>query len=218
MSQTARPVSKPTRRTRVAEIERTANGQSAAVQSRIEAGSMVGSRSTNDTPAARLLRRDGRHPSFIAFEEAVLTYCIDAAEMLAVPKSLAAIYGVCFASPVPLSFSEITERLDISSGSISQGLHVLREIGALRVTPSDTDRQDRYTPDFEMRRLVSHFIDNRLSRQLDASGGTLRTISLRIPRASSMSSVLTARVDTLSKWHDQTRAMLPLIKTFLKLT
>lgn len=63
----------------------------------------------------------------------MVSFFIDAADMLGVPKSVAAIYGICFASPEPLSFSDINERLDISSGSISQGLRVLREVGALKV-------------------------------------------------------------------------------------
>ena len=67
----------------------------------------------------RLIRADGRPSDVVAFEEAVVAFFFEAAEILGVPKSLAAIYGICFASPVPLSFSEVQERLDISAGSIS---------------------------------------------------------------------------------------------------
>jgi len=68
-----------------------------------------------------MIRAAGRPADVVAFEEAVVAFFFDAAEILGVPKSLAAIYGVCFASPEPLSFSEVQERLDISAGSISQG-------------------------------------------------------------------------------------------------
>ena len=47
----------------------------------------------------------------------------ESAVLLGVPKSLAAIYAVCFASPEPLSFTDVRERLDISAGSISQYSH-----------------------------------------------------------------------------------------------
>jgi hypothetical protein len=68
----------------------------------------------------RLIRGDGRPPEVVAFEEAVVEFFLEASEALAVPKSLAAIYGVCFASPVPLSYTEVRDRLGISSGSVSQ--------------------------------------------------------------------------------------------------
>ena len=64
-----------------------------------------------------------------AFDAAVVDFFVDAAGLLGVPKSVAAIYGIVFASPEPLSFADIAARLDISKGSISQGLRILREIG-----------------------------------------------------------------------------------------
>ncbi len=74
----------------------------------------------------RLIRADGRPTDVVAFEEAVVAFFLETAEILGVPKSLAAIYGVIFASPVPLSFSEVQERLDISAGSISQPREAIR--------------------------------------------------------------------------------------------
>ena len=70
-----------------------------------------------------------------------MAFFLEAADILGVPKSVAAIYGICFASPQPLGFSEIQARLDISAGSISQGLRVLREIGALKVADFAANRE-----------------------------------------------------------------------------
>ena len=53
-----------------------------------------------------------------------------------VPKSVGQIYGLLFASPEPLSFSDIVERLDISKGSASQGLQLLRALGAINLAGS----------------------------------------------------------------------------------
>jgi hypothetical protein len=46
-----------------------------------------------------LVLADGRDPENVRFEVAVITCFVDAADLLGVPKSLAAIYGICFASP-----------------------------------------------------------------------------------------------------------------------
>ncbi|PTX98387.1 hypothetical protein [Opitutus sp. ER46] len=80
----------------------------------------------------RLVRAEGRPPAQVEYEQSLVAFFVEGAQMLGIPKSVAAIYGICFASAEPLSFSDINERLDISSGSISQGLRVLKEVGALK--------------------------------------------------------------------------------------
>lgn len=180
----------------------------------------------------------------VAFEEAVVSFFIDAADMLGVPKSVAAIYGICFASPEPMSFSDINERLDISSGSISQGLRVLREVGALKVAESGKSveqsngrttpdpkldgaavkqllvrSRDRYEPDLELRKLVLHWIEKRLQKQLAAGRDSLAAMMAAIPKTSTASTkVLRERCVALKTWQDKAHSLLPLAKTFLKLT
>ena len=52
---------------------------------------------------------------------------------LGLPRSIGGIYGLLYASPEPLSFSDIVERLEISKGSASQGLQLLRSLGAINI-------------------------------------------------------------------------------------
>ena len=73
-----------------------------------------------------------RVPDAAAFEQAMVGFFTEAAEMLGLPKSVAAIYAVIFASPRPLSFADVETRLQLSKGSVSQGLRFLRQIGAIR--------------------------------------------------------------------------------------
>lgn len=75
---------------------------------------------------------NGRPGDVIAYEEEMVRFFVDAADLLGVPKSLAAVYGIIFATPEPLSFSEIAAKLNFSNGSVSQALRVLREMGAIR--------------------------------------------------------------------------------------
>jgi hypothetical protein len=58
---------------------------------------------------------------------------------LGLPRSIGEIYGLIYASPEPLSFSDIVERLEISKGSASQGLQLLRSLGAINI--ADAKRQ-----------------------------------------------------------------------------
>lgn len=209
----------------------TASGKAFAI------GALPGDRTSG------LVRSDNRSADELAFDNAVVSYFIDAAEMLGVPKSVAAIYGICFASPEPLSFSDINERLEISSGSISQGLRVLREVGALKIAPTSrtveplTGRaereqqidgsavkqllarsRDRYEPDLELRNLVLHWIEMRLQKQLSSGRNRLQEIVNSLSQTDGAFTTLRVRFESLQTWQDKAHSLLPIAKTFLKLT
>lgn len=181
---------------------------------RIQAPSTVAA----GTGASGLVRGEGRAPEVVAFESQVVDFFVSAAEMLGVPKSVAAIYGVLFASPLPLSFATISARLDLSKGSISQGLRALREIGAVKEVSTPADRAELFTPDTEMRKLIAHFLETRVQQQLDS--GKRRIAAFEAPLESfspAEQKVLKARLHKLQRWHDRTRKLVPVIRAFLKL-
>lgn len=166
-----------------------------------------------------LVRVADRRRAIVAFDQAVVAFFVDTADILGVPKSVAAIYGICFSSAEPLSFADIEARLEISKGSISQGLRVLREAGALKVHTSKLERCDRFGPDLELRNLMLRFIDGRLSGHLSAGKTRLMEIGEAIPLGSDAEAkILRNRIASLQTWHDKGRALLPIIKGFLKLT
>lgn len=169
-----------------------------------------------------------RPKAIILFEEEMVGLFIDAADLLGLPRSVAAVYGLLFASPQPLSFSEIAARLNFSSGSVSTGLKTLREMGAVRVAEAmngqggegeePTRRRDRYEPDTEMRRLLQRFIEQRLETQLSRGKTRLATLQGAASAfAAADRKVMELRLSKLRRWHDRTRAMMPVIRTFLKL-
>ena len=166
-----------------------------------------------------LLQKEGRPASVMEFEKAVVDFFVDAADLLGVPKSVAVLYGIVFASPSPLSFSDIEERVDLSKGSISQGLRVLREMGAIKEVSTAADRAELFTPDLEMRRLIQRFLEQRLKHQLDAGKTRLGLLQRALPDLKkSETEILRARVKRLRSWHTKARALLPIAQTFLKLT
>ena len=153
-----------------------------------------------------------------AFDAAVVDFFVDTAGLFGVPKSVAAIYGIVFASPVPLSFSDIETRLDISKGSISQGLRILREIGAVKEISTPADRVELFTPDLELRKLIARFISSRLQTQLTAGQKRLTAIADHVPTTDvAHAELLRQRLKHLTGWHTKARALLPVARTFLKL-
>jgi DNA-binding transcriptional regulator GbsR (MarR family) len=172
-----------------------------------------------DGSASGLVLGEGRGAGVIAFENQVVDFFVSAAELLGVPKSVAAIYGVLFASPLPLSFAAISARLDLSRGSISQGLRALREIGAIKEVSTPADRAELFTPDTEMRRLIAHFLESRVQQQLDSGKKRLAAFEPPLETYSSAEQrILKQRLAKLQRWHDRTRKLLPVIRTFLKLS
>jgi DNA-binding transcriptional regulator GbsR (MarR family) len=170
------------------------------------------------TPTASgLVRSAGRAIDLIAFEEAIVDFFVDAAELLGVPKSVAAIYGIVFASPVPLSFADIGERLDFSKGSISQGIRVLKEVGALREVSASTDRMELFEPEMELRKLVVRFLENRIEKQLETGRARLAGLQRSIPNLNPAAAKLRERVKHLQGSHDKARALVPIARAFLKL-
>jgi DNA-binding transcriptional regulator GbsR (MarR family) len=154
----------------------------------------------------------------IRFELGVVEFFVYATEMLGVPKSVAGIYGVIFASAQPICFADIEVRLKISKGSISQGLRLLSGIGAIKTIRVARDRREFYTPDMELRKLILRFLENRLQIQLVTGEERLERIIRAVPATDLKEAEhLTRRLNYLRIWHVKARALLPLAKTFLKL-
>lgn len=167
---------------------------------------------------AGLVRMDGRAEEIAAFEAAMVGFFVEAADLMGVPKSVAALYGICFAAPEPMSFADIEQKLDLSKGSISQGLRFLREVGALKEVSAAADRVERFEPDMELRKLASRWLEERLEKQLLSGRSRLQAIGKSIPAGRKSSArILKARLKALQNWHDRTRSLLPVVKTFLKL-
>jgi DNA-binding transcriptional regulator GbsR (MarR family) len=160
-----------------------------------------------------------RHAAVLDFESSVVDFFGASADLIGVPRSLAAIYGVIFASPAPLSFAEIEARVNLSKGSVSQGLRTLREIGAIKEVSSKADKAKLFEPDLEMRKLIARYLDNRFEAQM--KGGRERLDRLkdnlrRLPAADRRT--LALRLDRLESWHTRSRRLLPVIRTFLQIT
>lgn len=216
---------------------------------------------TPDAAVPSLVLGEGRSPEVVAFENRMVGFFVDAAELLGVPKSVAAIYGLIFATPEPLSFSEIAARLDFSNGSVSQGLKILREMGAIKEAsssqlsansskltatssqPSANSAQQPansskltansstsgsklrarsvqcFEPDTEMRRLIQRFIEQRLEAQLQRGETSLTALEQTATvHAGADRKVIDQRLAKIRRWHDRTRALVPMMKAFLKLT
>jgi len=170
------------------------------------------------TASDSLVIANGRPEDVVAFERLVVEFFLEAADLLGVPKSVAVIYGLFFATAEPMCFAEVEERLDISKGSVSQGLRVLREVGALKPVQVAGDRREFFIPDLGLRKLIVRWLDQRLQKQLEAGRSRLAELRRGIPAGrSNQTAELRTRLEQLKGWHSKARALLPVAKAFLVL-
>jgi len=80
-------------------------------------------------------------------------------------------------------------------------------------------RRDYFAPDLELRKLVVHFLDERLQRQLTDGSERLKQLSRSLPDSGTdNTATLRERIRQLKNWHDKTKSVVPVIKTLLALT
>lgn len=160
-----------------------------------------------------------RADATVAFERALIYFFEEATDLLGVPKSVAGIYAVIFASPTPVSFAEIEARLGISKGSVSQGLRMLRKGGAIREVSLSDDPVERFAPELEMRQLIAGFIDSRLSTELDRARERLTALRRQLQDLPAEEARLVkVRVQTLERWQRRSRVMVTTIGRVLQLS
>jgi len=169
-------------------------------------------------PAQRLksLKRPGSAARLSPAEVGVVELFVRLTQVLAVPKSLGEIYGLLFISAAPVTFEEIVQRLNISSGSASSGLRVLRGTGAIRTVYVAGDRRDHYAAEIELRKLAAGFLRIQLGDSLTHGDELLTTLANPSPPAPDPSGFLADRLRLLHRWHQQAKSALPLILNILE--
>ena len=150
-------------------------------------------------------------------ERQVLAVFVDGVRVLGLPRSIGEIYGLLFISPSALALDDLVQRLRISKGSASQGLRMLKNLGAVREANGGEDRRTYYEPAIELKRLVGGFIREQIRPHLD-SGKT--KIDLLAEGARSLQDpvrrqFLSDRMERLDTWMTSSAKVLPFLQKLL---
>lgn len=153
-------------------------------------------------------------------ESEVIAIFVQMTQVLGVPRSLGEIYGLLFATPQPLSFQDIADRLKLSKGSVSQGLKFLRAIGAIKPVVIAGDRREFFEPETELRALVSGFLRERLTPQLESWGARAKALKVSnfigdAKAAPEQVKTLSNRLDKLKTWQKRANIVLPMVGKLL---
>jgi hypothetical protein len=175
-----------------------------------------------------------------AFQVECVQFFAEVVQIFGVPKSVGQIYGVLYASPAPLSFSDIVQQLEISKGSASQGLQLLRSLGAIKVanpklkalsdkleavqTPTplnplpivpDGGRREYYEPELSLRKLVSGVLRERVAPLAAAGAERLALLRELAEQDGANGSFYLDRVKQLGSWRRRLKTVLPVLSALL---
>lgn len=138
---------------------------------------------------------------------------------MGVPNSVGAIYGLLFASPEKLCFTHIVEELEMSKGSVSQGLTFLRQSGAINVVSVRDDRREFFEPELGLRRLAGGGIREKLQPLARGSRASLIRLRREAARgAIDKRSFQMRRVEQLETRHRQLGNVIPVVTALLSAT
>jgi DNA-binding transcriptional regulator GbsR (MarR family) len=132
------------------------------------------------------------------------------------PRSIGEIYGFLFAQAQPQPMEILIRRLSISVGSASQGLKLLKSIGAVKATFQPGDRREFFSAQTELRKLVVGLIKERVEPHLDSGNARIDFMlqsARKLPAADR--AILQGRVEILKNWKGKASKMLPFVVRFL---
>jgi len=155
--------------------------------------------------------------SIRAIDARIISFFQDGAKMLGLPKSVGEIFGLLYASPKPLTMADILEQLQISKGSVSQGLKMLRTLGAVQEVDYGDDRKTYFQANVELKQIVGGFIREEIRPHLQSGQSKLKAIREELDevREPELRAFYEGRIDRLGRWSKQMNLVLPLLQKFL---
>lgn len=145
--------------------------------------------------------------SLTELEREVIGYFAPWGEVLGVPPSVAAIYGLLYASGTPIEFDAIRAKLGMSTGSVSQGLLFLRRRELVTATKAGEDRRERYAAVPSLGKFVQAQLKHEVQPRLES--GNARLDRLRELTAGDAEGAV--RIERLAGWNRRGRELLPML-------
>jgi DNA-binding transcriptional regulator GbsR (MarR family) len=158
----------------------------------------------------------GRRPSRPTFRpldahEIELTdFFVRMAAIIGVPRSVAEIYALLYASPEALDFGHIQGRLGISKGSVSQGLKFLRDHEMILALKAPGSRRERWQPTPSLAASLVALLRSQVLPTLERAQPSLQRI-LAAAQARGDQPEVIERLTRLNRWNNRALELAPLL-------
>jgi len=155
--------------------------------------------------------------SLSEIEQQIINLCADGMRVVGLPKSIGEIYGLFLISREDLSLDDLVRQLRISKGSASQGLRVLRTLGAIREVHTGDARRSYYEADVNLKKLVGGFIREQVRPHLQSGEEKLRMIATLVQEEADpeLRAFYQQRIARMEHWAKQAKLVLPLLQRVL---
>jgi HTH-type transcriptional regulator, glycine betaine synthesis regulator len=120
-----------------------------------------------------------------------------------------------YASPRPLGFAEVVEKLNISKGSASQGLQLLRELGAIMEAAGVNGRGVTYEPELSLRQLVTGVLRERIAPMTRPGAEHMKRLKTIAQESVEHTEFYLGRAKQLETWRKRFTTVLPLLTVLL---
>ncbi len=160
---------------------------------------------------------DGDQYDLDPLERQVVSVFVDGVRVLGLPRSIGEIYGLLFISPTALSLDDLVHKLRMSKGSASQGLRMLKSLGAVREAEGGAERRTYYEPAIELKRLVGGFIREQIRPHLENGKTKINQLAETAEAIDDPErrKFLGERVDRLDHWMRSGGRVLPVLQKLL---
>lgn len=160
---------------------------------------------------------DGDQQELDPLERQVVAFFVDGVRVLGLPRSIGEIYGLLFISETALSLDDLVRRLHISKGSASQGLRMLKSLGAVREAEGGAERRTYYEPAIELKRLAGGFIREQIRPHIDSGKSKVERLAetARHEPDPARRKFLGERVERLETWMRSGGRVLPVLQKLL---
>ena len=176
---------------------------SATPQAQVQDTEQLSNKSKNSAPLEKIQRE-------------VIALFVNGVRVLGLPKSIGEIYGLLFISPDPLALDVIVRKLQISKGSVSQGLRFLRNLGAVKPVYVSGDRRDHFTAVAELKKLANGFIKGELNPNLESVAIRLNELKAMAKNdISPNADFFQERIRRIGNWRRRGGMLLKIVNRFL---
>ena len=152
------------------------------------------------------------------FEKEVIDVFVRMAGVLSLPRSVGELYGLLFISPDPLCINDCMQKLQISKGSTSQGLKILRSFGAVNTIYVPGDRRDFFTAESALRKIVTGFVNEQVRPHLENGKDRMARLDTLVAETEDADrrEFFVERVEQLKSWQKRANTILPFALNFIK--
>lgn len=151
-------------------------------------------------------------PSLNDFQLESVALFVHAFSALSLPRSVGEIYGLLFSCEEPLSLDDVQQRLQLSRGSVSEGLRWLRSLGAVNLVYVPGLRKEHFTAETSLRKLAAGYLRDRIDPHLENGEARLAALEQSIADDTRAAAFQKSRLGQVRSWYVFFGKILPVIK------